>query len=100
MTSLTYDPDAMKKLFGDLQDHGGKMKAEIDALNDAAKNFHNNLAGEQAKAGFDGMHKDLQQGLSDTIEKLNKLAENVESSLQRALDADGKVGDGFAAYNH
>lgn len=96
--TMAYDPPAMQKLYGELHDNGSRMKAEIDELNDAAKGFHDNLAGQEAKAGFNGMHQDLQQGLEDTIAKLNKLAENVESSLQRALDADGKVGDGFAAY--
>ncbi|CAM4515400.1 type VII secretion protein EsxR [Nocardia ninae] len=96
--TILYDPVAMNALYDDLQTYGGKMKGEIDSLNDAAKAFHDNLAGEQAKAGFDGQHKNLLSGLEDTLQKLDALGAQVENALARALEADGKVGDGFAAF--
>ncbi|MFC9432284.1 WXG100 family type VII secretion target [Nocardia sp. NPDC057030] len=96
--TILYDPAAMNELYSDLQTHGGKMKGEIDSLNDAAKAFHDNLTGENASQGFDGAHKNLTQGLEDTLQKLDALGAQVENALNRALEADGKVGDGFAAF--
>ncbi|MFI6997708.1 WXG100 family type VII secretion target [Nocardia sp. NPDC050175] len=96
--TIVYDPTEMNHLRDELQNNGGKMKAEIDSLEDAAKGFHDNLTGESAKTGFDQAHKALQSDLSDTLKKLDDLATQVENALHRAIEADGKVGDGFAAF--
>ncbi|MFF3224956.1 type VII secretion protein EsxR [Nocardia suismassiliense] len=96
--TILYDPVAMNALYDDLQNYGGKMKGEIDSFTSAANAFHDNLAGAEAKAGFDAKNKMLLEGLEDTLTKLDALGAQVENALQRALEADGKVGDGFAAF--
>ncbi|WP_338772129.1 type VII secretion protein EsxR [Nocardia vulneris] len=96
--TILYDPKAMNELYSDLQTHGGKMKTEIDTLQSCANEFHNNLTGSKAGPAFDDRHKELSTALEDTLVKLDKLAAEVENALNRALDADGKVGDGFAAF--
>ncbi|WP_024800367.1 WXG100 family type VII secretion target [Nocardia sp. BMG51109] len=96
--TILYDPAAMNELFSDLQTHGGKMRGEIDTLNTAANNFRANLQGDSAIENFNTAHGHVTTELSDTLDKLDKLAGQVEESLNRALDADKKVGDGFAAF--
>lgn len=96
--TILYDPAAMNELFSDLQTYGGKMKGEIDELEGAASDFRANLQGEQAIASFDTAHKNVTTELTDTLDKLDRLAAQVESALNRALEADGKVGDGFADF--
>ncbi|MFI6171630.1 WXG100 family type VII secretion target [Nocardia sp. NPDC051052] len=96
--TIMYDPKTMNQLYDELKNHGGKMQQEITTLETVAKAFHNNLAGKNASASFDAMHKELDTELTDTIDKVNQLAAQVESALNRALEADNKVGDGFSAY--
>ncbi|MFF0542574.1 WXG100 family type VII secretion target [Nocardia thailandica] len=96
--TILYDPAAMNELYSDLQTHGGKMKSEIGELESAAGDFRNALQGEKAIANFDTAHKGVTEELTDTLDKLDKLAGQVESALNRALEADGKVGDGFADF--
>ncbi|MEV4207128.1 WXG100 family type VII secretion target [Nocardia salmonicida] len=96
--TILYDPAAMNELFSDLQTYGGKMKGEIDELEGAASDFRNNLQGDQAISTFDTAHKNVTTELTDTLDKLDKLAGQVEAALNRALEADGKVGDGFADF--
>ncbi|PXX66578.1 hypothetical protein DFR70_103327 [Nocardia tenerifensis] len=96
--TILYDPASMNHLYDELQTHGGKMKSEIDTLQSCASAFHSNLSGKNAAAGFDAKHKELSTSLEDTLQKLDDLAAQVENALQRALEADGKVGDGFAAF--
>ncbi|GGK57476.1 type VII secretion protein EsxR [Nocardia camponoti] len=96
--TILYDPTAMNELFTDLQTYGGQMKGQIAELDSASTDFQNNLQGENAVANFVRAHGNLKTELSDTLEKLDKLAAQVESALHRALEADGKVGDGFADF--
>ncbi|MET7768672.1 type VII secretion protein EsxR [Nocardia sp. NPDC005366] len=96
--TILYDPAAMNELYSDLQTHGGKMKSEIDELEGAASDFRANLQGEQAISSFDTAHKGVTTELTDTLDKLDRLAAQVEGALNRALEADGKVGDGFASF--
>ncbi|GGN85954.1 WXG100 family type VII secretion target [Nocardia rhizosphaerihabitans] len=99
--TILYDPAAMNELFNDLQTFGGKMKGEISALEGAAQDFKANLQGDKAQAGFQDTYDKLlikDGGLEDTLQRLDELAAQVESALNRALEADGKVGDGFADF--
>ncbi len=96
--TILYDPAAMNELFNELQTHGGKMKGEIDALESAANDFRANLHGDKAIEAFNTAHTHTTTELSDTLEKLDRLAASVENALHRALEADGKVGDGFAGF--
>lgn len=95
---ILYDPAAMDRLFEELKTNGSKINGEIDALESAANNFRANLGGPQAQAGFDGAHKHMTEALSDTRQKLDALAGKVENAKHAALEADGKVGDGFAGF--
>ncbi|MGS2808687.1 type VII secretion protein EsxR [Nocardia sp. MW-W600-9] len=98
--TILYDPAAMNELFSDLQTYGGQMKGQISELEQASTDFKTNLQGENAQANFQKAYDNLvhNDGLDDTLDKLDKLAAQVESALQRALEADGKVGDGFADF--
>lgn len=96
--TILYDPASMNTLFSELQTNGGKMRGEIDALNDAATAFHANLTGQSATEAFSIAHRNVTQELDDTLVKLDQLAAEVENALNRALEADGKVGDGFAGF--
>ncbi|MFF0491328.1 WXG100 family type VII secretion target [Nocardia sp. NPDC003482] len=96
--TILYDPGAMNELFSDLQNHGGKMRGEIDALEGAANDFRANLQGDNAIENFNTAHKNTSTELGDTLDKLDRLAAAVENALHRALEADGKVGDGFAGF--
>ncbi|WP_054815789.1 WXG100 family type VII secretion target [Nocardia arizonensis] len=96
--TILYDPAAMNELYSDLQTHGGKMKSEISELESAAGDFRASLQGDNAISNFDQAHKNVTTELSDTLDKLDRLAAQVEAALNRALEADGKVGDGFAAF--
>lgn len=96
--TILYDPAAMNELFSDLQNYGGKMKGEISELETAASNFKAALQGDNAHINFDTAHKSVTTELSDTLKQLDDLAAQVELALNRALEADGKVGDGFADF--
>ncbi|WP_278264919.1 type VII secretion protein EsxR [Nocardia sp. AG03] len=96
--TILYDPAAMNELFSDLQTYGGKMQGEISELETAATNFRANLQGDNAHQSFDAAHKSVTEELKDTLTRLDRLAGQVESALNRALEADGKVGDGFADF--
>ncbi len=96
--TILYDPKAMNELFSDLQEFGGKMKGQISELESAATNFKAALQGDNAHRTFDSANASLHTELGDTLERLDRLAAAVESALNRALEADGKVGDGFADF--
>ncbi|WP_228536851.1 WXG100 family type VII secretion target [Nocardia sp. XZ_19_231] len=96
--TILYDPKAMNELFSDLQEFGGRMRGEISELETAATNFKAALTGDNAHANFEKAHSSVHTELSDTLTTLDKLAGAVESALNRALEADGKVGDGFADF--
>ncbi|MFD4460677.1 type VII secretion protein EsxR [Nocardia sp. NPDC058480] len=96
--TILYDPKAMNELFSDLQEFGGKMRGQISELETAATNFKAALQGENAHINFEKADGDLKAELGDTLERLDNLAAAVESALNRALEADGKVGDGFADF--
>ncbi|MFC9661376.1 type VII secretion protein EsxR [Nocardia sp. NPDC127606] len=96
--TILYDPKAMNELFSDLQEFGGKMRGEISELETAATNFKAALTGDNAHINFSKAHDSVHTELSDTLKKLDDLAAAVESALNRALEADGKVGDGFADF--
>ncbi|WP_039795628.1 WXG100 family type VII secretion target [Nocardia araoensis] len=96
--TIKYNSPAITEMVGDLNQYGSNMKAQIDELNGAAAAFRENLQGEQAVSNFDTAHKNLTTELEDTLQKLDNLATKVENALGRAIEADGKVGDGFAAF--
>lgn len=96
--TILYDPATMNTLYSELQTNGGKMRGEIQELNDAANMFRQNLSGDSAIANFDNANKNVNNELDDTLTKLDQLAAEVENALNRALEADGRVGDGFAAF--
>ncbi|MCM6776097.1 WXG100 family type VII secretion target [Nocardia sp. CDC159] len=95
---IKYDPGAMDRLFDELKNNGSKIQGEIDALQTAANNFLNNLEGEKAQTAFTAAHKNVNEELGDTLTTLDRLAAEVENAKHLALEADGKVGDGFAAF--
>ncbi|RDI55333.1 WXG100 family type VII secretion target [Nocardia mexicana] len=96
MSEILYDPKAMDRLFDELQTNGGKIDGEIDALQSAAKAFHDNLGGKEAQESFDRASKQMDEALTDTRQRLNALAAKVENAKHAALGADRRVGDGFA----
>ncbi|WP_063038556.1 WXG100 family type VII secretion target [Nocardia pseudovaccinii] len=96
MSEILYDPRAMDELFDQLQTNGSKINGEIDALQSAAKAFHDNLGGSEAQLAFDQSSRAMDEALQDTRQKLNALAGKVENAKHAALDADRRVGDGFA----
>ncbi|MEU6188335.1 MULTISPECIES: type VII secretion protein EsxR [unclassified Nocardia] len=96
--TIKYNSPAITEMVSDLNQYGSNMKAQIDELNGAAAAFQQNLQGEQAVANFTKAHKDLTGELEDTLQKLDNLGVKVENALNRAIEADGKVGDGFAAF--
>ncbi|RDI46476.1 WXG100 family type VII secretion target [Nocardia mexicana] len=98
MSEILYDQKAMDRLFDELKANGSKINGEIDALQSAAKSFHDNLGGEQAQASFQQASDKMNEALADTRQKLDALAGKVESAKNAALEADGRVGDGFAGF--
>ncbi|MFE6923291.1 type VII secretion protein EsxR [Nocardia sp. NPDC057663] len=96
--TILYDPKAMNELFSDLQTYGSKMQGEISELETAASNFKAALQGDNAHTNFDIAHTAVTGELKDTLKQLDDLAAQVELALNRALEADGKVGDGFADF--
>ncbi|GAB2689004.1 WXG100 family type VII secretion target [Nocardia thraciensis] len=98
MSEILYDPKAMDRLFDELQTNGSKISGEIDALKSAAKAFHDNLGGEQAQANFQKASDKMNEALEDTKLRLDALAKKVENAKHAALEADGRVGDGFADF--
>ncbi|RDI46103.1 WXG100 family type VII secretion target [Nocardia mexicana] len=98
MSEILYDPQAMDRLFDELKTNGSKINGEIDALQSAAKAFHDNLGGQQAQQSFQQASDKMNEALEDTRQKLDALAGKVENAKHAALEADGKVGDGFADF--
>lgn len=96
--TIKYGAAGINALVDDMRTYGSDMHKQIEELDDAAVAFRASLSGDQAIAGFDTAHKKLQEELSDTLVKLDKLGIQVENSLQRAIETDGKIGDGFAAF--
>ncbi|MEU6830990.1 type VII secretion protein EsxR [Nocardia beijingensis] len=96
--TIKYNSPAITEMVSDLNQYGSNMKAQIDELNSAAASFRENLQGEQAVANFNDAHNKLTTELEDTLQKLDNLGVKVENALNRAIEADGKVGDGFAAF--
>ncbi|MGK8520563.1 WXG100 family type VII secretion target [Nocardia asteroides] len=96
--TIMYNSPAITEMVSDLSQYGSNMKAQIDELNSAAAAFRENLQGEQAVSNFDTAHRNLTSELEDTLQKLDNLGVKVENALSRAIEADGKVGDGFAAF--
>uniref|UniRef100_UPI002455737E WXG100 family type VII secretion target n=1 Tax=Nocardia wallacei TaxID=480035 RepID=UPI002455737E len=96
MSEILYDPKAMDRLFEELKTNGSKINGEIDALQTAAKNFHDNLGGEKAQQSFQHASDQMNTALEDTRQKLDALAQKVENAKNAALEADGRVGDGVA----
>ncbi|WP_280263109.1 WXG100 family type VII secretion target, partial [Nocardia wallacei] len=94
MSEILYDPKAMDRLFEELKTNGSKINGEIDALQTAAKNFHDNLGGEKAQQSFQHASDQMNTALEDTRQKLDALAQKVENAKNAALAADGRVGDG------
>lgn len=93
---IQYNSAAINEMLGDLNRYGSTMKAQIDELHGAADAFRASLSGDQAIDNFNAAHKSLSIELEDTLVKLDKLGIQVENALHRAIEADGKVGDGFA----
>ncbi|MEV0540285.1 WXG100 family type VII secretion target [Nocardia salmonicida] len=96
--AIQYDSPKITEMVGDLNTYGSNMKSQIDELNSAAGAFRESLQGERAIESFDTAHKSLTQELEDTLTKLDNLGAKVENALGRAIEADGKVGDGFADF--
>ncbi|UGT60008.1 type VII secretion protein EsxR [Nocardia asteroides] len=96
--TILYDPATMNALYDELKTNGSKIQGEIQELNDAANLFRQNLSGDQAISNFDNANKNVNTELDDTLSKLDQLAAEVENALSRALEADGRVGDGFSAF--
>lgn len=85
MTALFND---LVTLHGDLIKYGGDMEDAGGVLEVA---WENNVAHASFKQVYDAWHSQY----TDTLASLNRVAAAVENSLHRALDADGRIGDGF-----
>ncbi|MFI1240368.1 WXG100 family type VII secretion target [Nocardia salmonicida] len=96
--SITYNSPKITEMVSDLNTYGSNMKGQIDELNGAAAAFRESLQGKSAIDSFDNAHKNLTGELEDTLTKLDNLGKKVENALGRAIEADGKVGDGFADF--
>ncbi|WP_067646748.1 WXG100 family type VII secretion target [Nocardia harenae] len=96
--TILYDPATMNALYDELKNNGGKIQGEIQELNDAANAFRQNLSGDSAISNFDNANRNVNTELEDTLSKLDQLAAEVENALSRALEADGRVGDGFSGF--
>lgn len=98
MSDILYDRPTMEALFDSLKTEGSKIQGEIEALATAKDNFLNAMASQGAQEGFQTAHRSVNTELEDTLTKLDQLAIAVENALQRALETDKKIGDGFAAF--
>ncbi|MFF2087763.1 WXG100 family type VII secretion target [Nocardia sp. NPDC058176] len=96
--TIQYNSPKITEMVGDLNRYGSNMKEQIGELHGAAAAFRDSLQGQQAIDNFDNAHKKLTGELEDTLTKLDNLGKKVENALGRAIEADGKVGDGFADF--
>lgn len=96
--TIQYDSPKITEMVEDLNKYGSTMRSQIDELEGAAKEFHANLTGDSAPRQFQIAKDDLLRELDDTLVKLDNLGKKVENALGRAIEADGKVGDGFADF--
>lgn len=96
--TILYDPKAMNHLYDELHTNGSTLKQQNDHLQDLAKQFQTALIGQQGNEAFARAHTNWDNDFQDTLQKLDALGAEVENALHRALDADGKVGDGFAGF--
>lgn len=96
---ILYDRPTMEALFDSLNSEGSKIQGEIEALATTKDNFLAAMASQGAQEGFQAAYQSVNTELEDSLTKLDQLAIAVENALQRALETDKKIGDGFAAFS-
>ncbi|MFC8042679.1 type VII secretion protein EsxR [Nocardia sp. NPDC057353] len=96
--TILYDPTTMNALYDELARNGQNIANEIDQLMQQANNYEANLTGDNGRDDYVAKKTQLFDELADTKVKLDQLGAEVENALARALEADGKVGDGFASF--
>ncbi|MFC9966133.1 type VII secretion protein EsxR [Nocardia ignorata] len=96
--TIQYNSPKITEMVSDLNNYGSNMRAQIEELNGAANAFRESLHGQSAVENFNAAHTNVTNELDDTLIKLDNLGKKVENALGRAIEADGKVGDGFADF--
>ncbi|MGI5218906.1 type VII secretion protein EsxR [Nocardia sp. CA-290969] len=95
---ILYDKPTMDALFDALKTQGSKIQGEITALETAKNDFLAAMASAGAQEGFTAAYSKVNTELEDTLHKLDQLAIAVEEALQRALDNDKQIYNGFNAF--
>lgn len=98
--TIEYHPASIAETVSDLDQYGSLMKRQIEKLHGAANAFRDRLSGDRAIASFDAAHKKPTPGPDGTLVTLDHLGVKVENALNRAIEAEGKVGDGSPVSEH
>ncbi|WP_378737233.1 WXG100 family type VII secretion target [Nocardia brasiliensis] len=98
MTDMLYDKATMLGLYESLKTYHGTLMQQVDVDFPAATNKLQTAWENNASfAAFLDVKKKWDTEFSDTNELLQRIATEVDNSLQRAFQTDQTIGDGFGA---
>jgi WXG100 family type VII secretion target len=95
---ILYDPATMTTLYDDLNSAGSTLHTEAENLKGYANQFQNAIQGSSANENFNAVFSKWGNDYEDSLTNLQALQKSVDDAMNRALQADQAVGQGFNVF--